>query len=277
MKTEDVVNKSTALKAPAPVTQSTVKLQSQQKTPVKIKPELKPTNKTKPTAHRPEQRPKPDSKPPNKFDSKPSKPDRNPPKLEKPTKKPDQKFQLGQFLNKTQQQLEQLSDKLVTFYQTAANNKPNKYSASTTKPTKAPTTEKSKTTTATSKPPITSVKPTRPTPPTFAPSFKPNRQPVKTETVMKPPEIKLQADKILVVNNQSKKPPKNKLSGSNKTNAKNPFPASFPFLGSKENVTSFEETILRYPTNLDKQVEGVAEENSQPETATNISFVSSKF
>jgi len=65
----------------------------------------------------------------------------------------------------------------------------------------------------------------------------------------------LSADKILVINSQPKKPPKNKYSSENKTNLKSPFPTGLAFLGLKDNFTSLEDALLRFPTNLDKQVE----------------------
>lgn len=271
---DEIESKPTSQKTLTFAMNSTMKVPSQQKTPTKIKPDSKPINKTKPTLLKPEHRPpKPDSKPPNKFDSKPNKPDRPLSKPEKPSKKPDQKFQLGQFLNKTHLQLEQLSDKLTSFYQAATNNKPNKLTTLTSKLTKTTTTETPKTTTAATKSPTTSVKPNKSTPLNSVSPPKSSREPVKTEIIVKPPEIKLQDDKILIVNNLSKKPPKNKLTNNNKTSAKNPFLPNFPFLGDKENNTSFEETVFRYPTNLNKQVENLSEGNAEQEISGNISSV----
>lgn len=250
-----------------------LKLQNnQQKVPAKTKPEHKPTNKTekpefflnkvKPGQKQPDQRPiKPENKPPNKFNSKPSKPDHILVKPDKPLKRPDQKFQqLHQFLNKTQQKLEQLGDKIANFYQADSNTniKLNKHSTSTPKPNRT-STEKSKSTTVSPKPQITSTKPNKQSLSNFFLGIsppKPIKQQLKNEIKTK------QENKILVVNNQQKKPPKNKLSSANKTSAKNPFQTGFAFLGVKENNTSVEDSISRFPTVLNKQVEAALHEGN---------------
>lgn len=248
-------------KPQVPSSSSNSKIQNQvQKPPSRIKPDSKPANQSgKPTKV-----------------NKPIKSDKPINKPENPLKKPDQKFSFNHFLNKTQQQLEQLSDKLASFYQAAANAKPSKV-VITAKPSKPPV-NKVKTS---SVPRPTSTSTTRPISSTSAnPHVTPktSKPPVKTETIVKQTEHKNQADKILVVNNSMKKPAKNKLAGNNKANMKNPFIASFPFLSGN---SSFEESLpLRYPINLNKKMETIladVEQNHEKEKSANSSSAPSKF
>lgn len=229
---------------------------------------------------KPPPRVKPDAKPVNKTDkpSKPSKPAKpaSLSKPEKPAKKPDQKFPFSQFLNKTQQQLEQLSDKLASFYQAASIPKPSKL-VTTAKPSKL-STDKVKTSLVTRPSFMSTSRPITSTTLNLQLPVRTSKPPVKIETIVKPPDQKNQANKILVVNNSIKKPAKNKFAGINKTSIKNPFLASFPFLNGN---VSLENSILRYPINLNKQMEAMVPDDEhkhqEKEKATNSSSVSSKF
>lgn len=262
----EVANK-TQIPSKIPSSPTNVKLQAQHKVPTKHKPSEKPVNRTdKPDLNHTKVKPsyKPSSKPdhrPQKPADKPIKPDRT---ASKPAKKPDLKLPFLQIVNKTQQKLEQLDDKILNFHHSIANAKPLKHFTSTSKPQKT-STDKPKSTSpseVTSKIPST-VKPTSKPSANFflgASQVKPNTRPpstTKNETIKPTVETvkPLSADKILVINTQPKKPPKNKYSSENKMNIKPPFPTGLAFLGLKDNFTSIEDALLRFPTNLDKQVE----------------------
>lgn len=274
VKNPDTSNKTsntqnTASKSPSQNAAGNLKAQSSQKAPSKGKPpnnDYKLINITeKPNVPNRKGGQKPSSKP-NHTSTKPEKPHIKPDKLQhkpehqQPPKEPDQKFQIGQFLNKT------FFPSDENIFQSLLNiQKFNRH-----------------TSTSTAKPPNNPSKITT-TKPTLGSNFfvnlqqlqKPNKQVVKNEThnykLQNTEVVKPNQDKIWVVSNNStphhKKPSKNKGSSGNKS--KTPFQSGFPFL-VKENNTSNHEDTLKYATNLNKQFENSAKSgnNIAKETMT---------
>ncbi len=291
---------------------ASLKLHSLQKTPPKTKPEHVSPNRTpdkgkpnvKPTSEQQRRPPPPpalttvssgkvEPTVPTKLTKLP-KPEVAPTKTErgKPTKRPDLKpQQSNRVWNKTQQKLDELNEKIINFYHVASNAKPVKYTATTMKSTSEVSTEGPKSTTPS--PPKshpTSTKLPKPSKPlanvihdSVAPALiKPNRSSTKSnETAFVTDEVKpLSIDKILVINNQPKKPAKNKLSTAvHKPNLKHNFQAGFPFSGVRENLTNFEESLLRLPISLDKRIETVSkmDDSVKDKTLTEESSSISKY